>query len=123
MSLGIDVWRQAAENQPSSHPRHSHAHQHLSPFSLFTSPHLQTRRKTRAPPTPTPPEQHALSHEGQDAVDQQGHDGGAEQAGHRHGDEPGQEDVPEEAPVHRLLGADPAHGHHRAHLEDRTKRT
>lgn len=57
------------------------------------------------------------SDEGQDAVDEQGHDGGAEQAGHRHRDEPRQEDVPEEAPVHGLLGADPAHGHDRAHLE------
>lgn len=57
------------------------------------------------------------SDEGQDAVDEQGHDGGAEQAGHRHRDEPGQEDVSEEAPVHGLLGADPAHGHDRAHLE------
>lgn len=112
---------EAGSREPTLlHPRYNHAHafQHLPPFSLFTSPHLQTRRKTRAPPPPPPPpEQHALSHEGQDAIDQQGHDGSAEQASHRHGDEPGQEDVPEEAPVHRLLGADPAHGHDRAHLE------
>lgn len=58
------------------------------------------------------------SDEGQDAVDEQGHDGGAEEAGHGHRDKPRQEDVPEEAPVHRLLGADPTHGHDRAHLED-----
>lgn len=59
----------------------------------------------------------APSDEGQDAVDEDGHDGGAEQAGHGHRDEPRQEDVPEEAPVHCSLGADPTHGHDRAHLE------
>lgn len=83
-----------------------------SPRLQLQSPHLQPPRKPRRPP-----ENSALSHQGQDAVDQQGHDGGAEQAGHGHGDEPRQEDVPEEAPVHRFLGADPAHGHDRAHLE------
>lgn len=57
------------------------------------------------------------SDEGQNAVDEQRHDGGAEQAGHGHRDEPSQEDVSEEAPVNGLLGADPAHGHDRAHLE------
>lgn len=58
----------------------------------------------------------SASHVGQDAVDEDGHDGGAEQAGHGHRDEPRQEDVPEETPVHRLPGAQPAHGDHRAHL-------
>lgn len=57
------------------------------------------------------------SDKGQDAVDEQGHDGSAEQAGDGHCDEPCQEDVPEEAPVHRFLRADPTHGHDRAHLE------
>lgn len=66
----------------------------------------------RSPSRPLPP-----SDEGQDAVDEQGHDGGAEQASHRHRDEPGQEDVPEEVPVHGFLGADPAHGYDRAHLD------
>ncbi|MEQ2208265.1 hypothetical protein XENOCAPTIV_011674, partial [Xenoophorus captivus] len=59
----------------------------------------------------------SLSDIGQDAVDEQGHDGGAEQAGHRHRDEPGQEDVPKEVPIHGFLGSDPAHGYDRAHLE------
>lgn len=86
----------------------------ISLFSLFISPlcYLQPTRKTGRPPSNSTP-----SHEGQDAVDQQGHDGGAEHARHGHGDEPRQEDVPEEAPIHRFLGADPAHGHDRAHLE------
>lgn len=53
---------------------------------------------------------------GQYAIDEQRHDGGTEQAGHGYRDEPGQEDVPEQPPVHRLLGADPAYRHHRAHL-------
>lgn len=62
------------------------------------------------------------SDKGQDAVDEQGHDGSAEQAGDGHCDEPCQEDVPEEAPVHRFLRADPAHGHDWAHLEAAARR-
>lgn len=46
------------------------------------------------------------------AVDKQGHDSSAEEACYRDGHKPGQEDVPEEMPVHSLLGADPAHRHH-----------
>lgn len=64
----------------------------------------------------------APSDEGQDAVDEQGHDGGAEQASHGHCDKPRQEDVPEEAPVHCFLGADPTHGHDWAHLEAAARR-
>lgn len=80
----------------------------LSLFSLSSSSVL--------PPSCVP------SHKGQDAVDEQGHDGSAEQAGHRHCHEPSQEDVPEEAPVHCFLGTDPTHGHDWAHLEAAARR-
>lgn len=72
--------------------------------------------------SPVLPPCRAPSDEGQDAVDEQGHDGGAEQASHGHCDKPRQEDVPEEAPVHRFLGADPTHGHDWAHLEAAARR-
>lgn len=62
------------------------------------------------------------SDKGQDAVDEQGHDGSAEQASHGHCDEPRQEDVPEEAPVHCFMGANPTHGHNRTHLEGAAKK-
>lgn len=52
----------------------------------------------------------------QDSVLEDGHDGSADEARDRHSDEPGHEDVAEEVPVHRLPGAQPAHGDHRAHL-------
>lgn len=104
--------RQHRTDRPSSHPRYNQVHAFISHLHLFVSS-LRHLQPSRSPPL----QQLAPSHEGQDAVDQQGHDGGAEQAGHGHGDEPRQEDVPEEAPVHCLLGADPADGHDRAHLE------
>lgn len=78
------------------------------PLSLFSSSAL--------PPSREP------SHIGQDAVDEQGHDGSAEQAGHGHSHEPSQEDIPEEAPVHCFLGTDPTHGHDWAHLEAAARR-
>lgn len=56
------------------------------------------------------------SHVGEDPVHEEGHDSGAEQTSHGHSHKPGHKDVPEETPVHGLPGADPAHGHHRAHL-------
>ena len=58
------------------------------------------------------------SHIGKDPVHEESHDGSAEQPSHRDGHKPGHKDVPEEAPVHSLAGADPAHGHHRAHLQE-----
>lgn len=56
------------------------------------------------------------SHERKDPVDEESHDSSTEQPGHGHRHEPGHEDVAEEAPVHGLPRADPAHRHHRAHL-------
>ena len=53
----------------------------------------------------------------QDAVDEDGHDGGADQARDGHGHKPSHEDVPEQTPVDRLPWAQPAYGHHRAHLQ------
>ena len=57
------------------------------------------------------------SHERQDPVYEESHDSSTEQPGHGHRHEPRHEDVAEEAPVHGLPRADPAHRHHRAHLE------
>lgn len=54
----------------------------------------------------------SISDERQYAVDEQGHDSSAEEACYRDGDKPGQEDIPEETPVHSLLRADPAYRHH-----------
>lgn len=54
----------------------------------------------------------SISNVRQYAVDEQGHDSSTEEACYRDGHKPGQEDVPEETPVHSLLGADPAHCHH-----------
>lgn len=82
------------------------------PLSLW----LSSSSSSVLPPGSVP------SDKGQDAVDEQGHDGSAEQASHGHRDEPRQEDVPEEAPVHCFLGADPAHGHDWAHLEAAARR-
>lgn len=86
-----------------------------SPPPLSLSPRLSFS-SSALPPGVAP------SDVGQDAVDKQGHDGGAEQAGHRHRDKPRQEDVPEEAPVHCFLGADPTHSHNWAHLEAAARR-
>lgn len=66
----------------------------------------------------TPPGTHRRpSHEREDPVHEEGHDSSTEQPRHGHGHEPSHEDVPEEAPVHGLPRADPAHGHHGAHLQ------
>lgn len=51
-------------------------------------------------------------------VHEESHDSGTEEASHRHSHEPGNKYVPEEAPVHSLPRADPAHGYHGAHLEE-----
>lgn len=56
------------------------------------------------------------SHEWKDPVHEERHDSSTEQPGHGHCHEPGHEDVAEEAPVHGLPRADPAHRHHRADL-------
>lgn len=48
---------------------------------------------------------------------EQSHDGGADEAGDGNGDEPGHEDVPEQAPIHSLPRTQPAHSHNRAHLK------
>lgn len=53
----------------------------------------------------------------QDAVDEDGHDGGTDQTGDGHGHEPRHEDVSEQTPVHCLPWAQPAYCHHWAHLE------
>lgn len=112
-----DLWTSepgSMGTKPSSHPQHNQSprvnlphfhilvsfetHATMCCFYFFTTP--------LALPLLCSP-----SDVGQDAVDEQSHDGGAEQARHRHRDEPGQEDVPEEAPVHGFLRADPTHGH------------
>ncbi|KAF3848987.1 hypothetical protein F7725_015484 [Dissostichus mawsoni] len=53
----------------------------------------------------------------EDAVDEDGHDGGADQTrdGHRH--KPRHEDVSEQTPVDGLFRAQPSYRNHRAHLE------
>lgn len=38
----------------------------------------------------------------QDAVGEDGHDGGADEAGDGHSHKPGHEDIPEQAPIHCL---------------------
>lgn len=57
------------------------------------------------------------SHERKDPVHEHSHDSSTEEPCYRHGHEPGHKDVPEEAPVHGLPRANPAHGHHRTDLE------
>lgn len=51
-------------------------------------------------------------------VHEESHDSGTEEASHGHSHEPGNKYVPEEAPVHSLPRADPAHSYHGAHLEE-----
>lgn len=53
----------------------------------------------------------------QDAMDEDGHDGGTDQAWDGHSHEPSHEDVSEQSPVYGLPRAQPSHGDHRAHLE------
>ena len=137
----LDYGSRQRMNQPSSHPQDKPSPsvnlstpRHPLPFSLSSLQSLfSANPDTRAviftqvshslsftlflfffvPPGRAP------SDEGQDAVDEQGHDGSAEQAGHGHRDKPRQEDVPEEAPVHCFLGADPTDSHDWADLEGR----
>lgn len=57
------------------------------------------------------------SHIWKDPIHEESHDSSTEQSSHRDSHKPGHKDVPEEAPVHGLPGADPAHSHHGAHLQ------
>lgn len=80
-----------------------------------------TRARVSHTPTPDHPFsclqlEEDKSHIWKDPIHEKSHDSSAEQPSHRDGHEPGHEDVPKKAPVHSLAGADPAHGHHRAHL-------
>lgn len=56
------------------------------------------------------------SHIWKDPIHEESHDSRTEQPCHGDRHKPGHKDVAEEAPVHGLPGADPAHGHHGAHL-------
>lgn len=56
-----------------------------------------------------------------DGILEQGHDGSTDEARNGDCDKPGHEDIAEQAPVHSLLGAQPAHGNHRSHLQQGTK--
>lgn len=56
-------------------------------------------------------------------VHEESHDSSTEESSHRHSHEPGNKYVPEEAPIHSLPRADPAHGHHGAHLEEQRHRS
>lgn len=47
----------------------------------------------------------------QDDEGKERHDGGTDQPGDRHGNEPSDKDVPEETPVHSLLRTQPANCH------------
>lgn len=132
----LDYWARQLQNQPSSHPQYNPPSvnhwtsvtlalcPHFLSFSFICNPDTRALIFTQIPlslfflwPSSVLPPGCVPSHIGQDAVDEQGHDGGAEQAGHGHRDEPRQEDVPEEAPVHSFLRADPTHGHNRTHLQ------
>lgn len=53
----------------------------------------------------------------QDAIDEDGHDGGTDQARDGHGYKPRHEDVPEQTPVHCLSRAQPSYCDHRANLQ------
>lgn len=53
----------------------------------------------------------------QDAIDEEGHDGGTDQARYGHSHKPGHEDVPEQPPVDCLPGAQPSNCNNRANLE------
>lgn len=53
----------------------------------------------------------------QDAVDEDGHDGGTDQARDGHSHKPRHEDVSEQTPVYCLPWAQPSYCNHRAHLE------
>lgn len=53
----------------------------------------------------------------QDAVDEDGHDGSANQARDGHSHKPRHEDVSEQAPVYCLPWAQPSYCNHRAHLK------
>lgn len=52
----------------------------------------------------------------QNNVYEESHDGSADQPRDGNCNKPSDEDVPEQTPVHRLPGAQPSHGHHRADL-------
>lgn len=53
----------------------------------------------------------------QDAIDEDGHDGGTDQTRDGHSHKPRHEDVSEQTPVYGLPWAQPSHCDHRAHLE------
>lgn len=77
-------------------------------------PHAPPRPHTRLPLVRRVEED--KSHIWKDPIHEESHDSSTEQPSHGDSHKPGHKDVPEEAPVHGLPGADPAHGHHRAHL-------
>lgn len=74
----------------------------------------QGRRRESQSRSPAGGEETAYVHE-------EGHHSSTEEPGHGHRHEPGHKYVPEEAPVHSLPGADPAHGYHGAHLEEQRR--
>lgn len=53
----------------------------------------------------------------QDAIDEDGHDGGTDEASDGHSHKPRHEDIPEQTPVHCLPWAHPSYCYHRAHLQ------
>lgn len=70
---------------------------------------------------PPPPLRGGAALYWQDAVGEDGHDGGTDEARDGHGHEPRHEDISEEAPIDCLPRPQPPDGHHRTHLE--TKHT
>lgn len=59
----------------------------------------------------------------QDAKGEDGHDGGADEAGDGHRHKPGHEDISEQEPVDRLPRTQPPNRHNRAHLKQSTSST